>query len=306
MQFIVFILVYPLIWMLSILPLKVLYVLSDLIYILLYHIIGYRKKVVFGNLKLSFPNKTDKELMEIQKKFYHHFVDIFIEMIKSFTISKKEIKKRYKFTNIQLVNDIEKQGKDIVIMGAHYANWEWVINLNNYVTHQTFAAYTKINNKYFERKILSSRERLGASFIETSKFVPAMEKNKIEKTASIYGLLSDQSPQLHKAKYFKEFMGVKAPIHTGAEFLAKKFNLAVVFMKTEKIKRGYYETTFKTITLKPTDFDDYQITDKFLTLVEEQIKEKPEYYFWTHKRWKHSHEIEDELKRRAIKESEID
>ena len=101
-------------------------------------------------------------------------------------------------------------------------------------------------------------------------------------------------------------MGVKAPIHTGAEFLAKKFDLAVVFMKTKKIKRGYYETAFKTITLKPTDFDDYQITDKFLTLVEEQIKEKPEYYFWTHKRWKHSHEIEDELKRRVIKESKMD
>ena len=301
MQFVVFILVYPIIWLLSILPLRILYVLSDFIYILLYHVFGYRREVVSGNLKLSFPNKTEKELRKIEKRFYHHFVDIFIEMIKSFSISKKEISKRYKYTNIEVINKIEDSGKSIVIMGAHYNNWEWIITLNNYVKSETFAAYTKVNNKHFEKKMLDSREKLGANFIQTTKFVKAMESNKANNKLAIYGLLSDQSPQLHKAKYFKEFMGVRAPIHTGAEFLAKRFDLAVVLMKTKKIKRGYYETTFELLAENPNDFDDYQITDIFLEKIEKQIREEPAYYFWSHKRWKHSHEIEDELKRRALK-----
>lgn len=300
MQFIIFILVYPFIWLLSILPLRVLYVLSDIVFVLIYHIFGYRKKVVHSNLKLSFPNKSEKKLLVIQKKFYHHFVDIFIEMIKSFTISKKEILKRYKYTNIEVINSLEERGKSIVIMGAHYNNWEWIITLNKYVKSKTFAAYIKINNKYFEKQMLRSRENLGTNFIQTTKFVSVIESNQAKKVLSIYGLLSDQSPQLHKAKYFKEFMGVKAPIHTGAEFLARRFDCAVVLMKTKKIKRGYYETTFELLAENPNDFKDYQITDLFLEKIEKQIREKPQYYFWSHKRWKHSHEIEDELKRRAL------
>lgn len=301
MQLIVFILVYPIIWLLSILPLGVLYLLSDFIYVLIYYVFGYRKKVVYGNLKLSFPEKTDKELQQIQKKFYHHFVDIFIEMIKSFTISKKELIRRYSYTNMELLNDLEKKNKSIIIMGAHYNNWEWVISLNQHVSYKTFAAYTKINNKYFERKMLQSRERLGANFIQSTKFIPAMESNKLNKVMAIYGLLSDQSPQLHRAKYFKEFMGVNAPIHTGAELLAKRFDHAVILMKTNKIKRGYYETTFEILNENPKTVENYKVTDLFLEKIEEQIREKPQYYFWTHKRWKHSHEIEAELKRRATK-----
>jgi len=301
MQLFIFILVYPLIWLLSIFPLRVLYVLSDFIYLILYYIVGYRKKVVYNNLKLSFPDKSDNELLKIQKKFYHHFVDIFIEMIKSFTISEKELIKRYQFTNIELINDLEKKGKSIIVMGAHYGNWEWVIVLNKHVKFKTFAAYSKIQNKYFEQQILKSRERLGANFIKTTKFVPYMESNKVNNIKSIYGLLSDQSPQLHKAKYFKEFMGVKAPIHTGAEFLAKRFDHAVVLMKTDKIKRGYYETTFELLTENPKDFKNYQITDLFLSEIEKQIRDKPAYYFWSHNRWKHTHKIKAELERRDKK-----
>lgn len=303
MQLIVFILVYPIIWFLSILPLRVLYALSDFVYVLIYYVFGYRKNVVLRNLKITFPNKTDNELQVIQKKFYHHFVDIFIEMIKSFSISKKELKRRYTFTNVEVLNAIEKTGQDIVIMGAHYGNWEWVINLNNYVTHNTFAAYSKVQNSYFEKKVLSSRESLGANFIQTTQFVPHMDANKTKKIRAIYGLLSDQSPQLHRAKYFREFMGIKVPMHTGAEFLAKRFNLAVVLMKTKKIKRGYYETEFEVLTLKPNDFNDYEITDLFIEAIEKQIKEKPEHYFWSHNRWKHANSVEDELKKRENKES---
>ncbi len=298
MQFIIFILVYPIIWLISLLPLRILYVFSDGIYFLVYYVFAYRKKVVSANLKQSFPEKSSKELLKIQKKFFHHFIDIFIEMIKSFTISEKELKKRYRFTNIEELNQLEKLNKSIIIMGSHYANWEWVIILNKYISHKSFAAYTRINNKYFEKKILQSRERLGANFIETTKFVPFIESNKKENVLAIYGLLSDQSPQLHRAKYFKEFMGVKAPIHTGAEFLGRKYDHAIMFIKTNKIKRGYYETTFEVLAENPNDHKEYAITDVFLEKVEQQIRKKPEYYFWSHKRWKHSNSIDAELERR--------
>ena len=300
MQFIIFILVYPIIWLISLLPLRILYIFSDFIYLLVYYIFGYRKKIVFANLKLSFPDKSEKEILKIQKKFYSHFIDIFIEMIKSFTISEKELSKRYTFTNIELLNQVEAKGKSIILMGSHYANWEWIIILNKYTSHKGYAAYTKINNTYFEKKMLQSRERFGANFIETTKFVPFMESNKKENVMSIYGLLSDQSPQLHRAKYFKEFMGVKVPIHTGAEFLGRKFDHSIVFIKTRKIKRGYYETSFEILAENPTDYNEYVITDVFLEKVEKQIRAKPEYYFWSHKRWKHSKGIDAELERREV------
>jgi KDO2-lipid IV(A) lauroyltransferase len=287
MQFVIFILVYPIIWFISLFPLRVLYVFSDFIYLLIYYVFGYRKKVVYQNLKLAYPNKSEKDIKKIQKKFFHHFVDIFIEMIKSFTISKKEILKRYRFPNIEVMNNLEKNGKSIILMGSHYGNWEWIITLNKFISFKGFAAYTKINNTYFDKKVRDSRERLGANFVETFKFIPFIEKNKENNILSIYGLLSDQSPQLQKAKYFTEFMGTKVPVHTGAEFLAKKYDHSVILMKTKKIKRGYYETIFKVLAENPNEYKNYEITDLFLRELEGQINEKPEHYFWSHKRWKH-------------------
>ncbi len=298
MKFLIFILVYPIVWLISLLPMRLLYLFSDFIYLLVYYIFGYRKKVVTSNLHLAFPEKSDKEIIKIQKKFYSHFIDIFIEMIKSFSISEKELQKRYQFSNIELLQEQEKKGKSIVLMGSHYANWEWIIVLNKYISFKTYAAYTRIQNKYFEKKILASRERLGANFKKTNEFIPFIESNKKNNVLALYGLLSDQSPQLDRSKYFSEFMGVKVPVHTGAEFLAKKFDHSVILLKTKKIKRGYYITEFKILAKNPNDYNNYEITDLFLREVESQIKEKPEHYFWSHKRWKHANRIEEELERR--------
>lgn len=293
MQFLAFILVYPIIWLISILPLRVLYFFSDFIYILVYYIFGYRKKAISENLFLAFPEKTVKERKLIQKKFYSHFIDIFIEMIKSFTISEKQIRKRYTFTNIELVKQLEAEGKSIIIMGSHYANWEWIFILNKYVNKSTLghAAYTKINNKYFDKQIRASRGRFGTELVITSKIVEVFSKNKKNNVFSMFGLLSDQSPQAHKAKYWSEFMGIKVPIQTGAEHFAKKYDFSVIMMKTKKIKRGYFETDFKLLAKNPTDFKDYEITDLFTRELEKQIREKPEHYFWSHKRFKHRDKV---------------
>lgn len=287
MQLLIYLLTYPLIWILSLLPLRILYFLSDIIYVLLYYIIGYRKKVVFNNLKLAFPEKSTAELIKIQKKFYHHFVDIFIEMIKSFTVSKEEVYRRYKFPNIEFFNELYKDGKSVILMGSHYANWEWIMSVDSFVDYQGYAAYTKVNNKYFNNKILKSRRKFGTKIVQTSKIIPEILYNQKNNVQAMYGLLSDQSPQLKKAFYWRTFFSVKVPVHTGGEMLAKKYNMNVVFMDVQKVKRGHYETTFSLITNEASKYKDYELTDLFIEKVEKQVRNQPEYYFWTHKRFKH-------------------
>ncbi len=287
MQLLIFILVYPFIWFLSILPMRVLYILSDIIYVFVYYVFGYRKKVVRNNLQLAFPEKSSQELLQIEKKTFQHFVDTFMEMIKSFTISKNEISKRFTYKNIDILNDFYSKNKSLIIMAGHYANWEWVVNVNNLVPYNGYAAYKKIKNKYFEQKVKSSRTKFGAYFIPTREFMDLMQEHADKKELAIYGLLSDQSPKLKKAHYWSTFMGVNVPVHTGAEMLAKKYNYPVIYFQTERIKRGYYQSTGKILAENPRDFKDYQITDLFLKELESQIINKPEYYFWTHKRFKH-------------------
>lgn len=287
MDFIVYILVYPLIWLTSILPFRILYIISDFLYLIVYYVIGYRKKVVLSNLKIALPDKTEKELLVIRKKFYHHFVDIFMEMIKSFTISEKEINRRYKYTNLELLNNLYENGKSVAIVGGHYANWEWVLNLNSFVKYNCVGAYTRVSNKYLNNQILKSRGKFGVQLVPTSKTIPVLIENHKNKVQSLYGLLSDQSPQLKKTFYWGEFFGVKVPIHTGAEMLAKKYDMNIIFINVKKVKRGFYETTFSLITDNAKKYANYELTDIFIDLIEKQIQAEPAYYFWTHKRFKH-------------------
>ncbi|MGV8947648.1 MAG: lysophospholipid acyltransferase family protein [Lutibacter sp.] len=287
MNFLVYILVYPVIWMISMLPFRILYGISDGIYLLVYYLIGYRKKVVFDNLKLVFPEKSDKEIIELSKKFYRHFVDVFVEMIKSFTVSKEEVYKRYKYPNLEFFDELYKDGKSVILTGPHYANWEWIMSLDSFVKYKGYAAFTRVQNPYLNNKILKSRAKFGTNLILTSKLIAEIKHNHNQHIQAMYGLLSDQSPQLSKTFYWSEFLGVKVPIHTGAEMLAKRFKMNMVYIETKKIKRGYYETTFHLITNEAEKFPDYQLTDIFIEKVENQIRTQPEYYFWTHRRFKH-------------------
>ena len=287
MQFIAFILIYPFIWLFSILPFRLLYFISDCFYYLIYYLIGYRKETVVSNLKLAFPNKSDQEIKVITKKFYKHLADVFIEMIKSFTISKKAILKRYTFTNIELIQQLESNNKSIILLGSHYANWEWVFCLNLLVNYKGLAVFKKLKNIYFDKKIRATRGRFGTALISTKKIFKVIEENAKGDALSMYGFLGDQSPKATKALHWSKFLGVTVPIHTGAETLAKNHNLALICFNTIKVKRGYYETTFKLLAENPTDYNDYELTDLYLRELEKSIYNKPEYYFWTHKRFKH-------------------
>lgn len=288
MQLLIYILVNPFIWFLSILPLRLLHVFSDFLFIILYHIIGYRKKVVRHNLSLCFPDKTIQERLEIEKKSLRHFIDSFMEVIKSFNISKKEIKKRQHIENPEIINNLVTKKKSIIVLSSHHANWEWApYLLNQLVDCEAYASYAKIQNKYFEKKMKQSRTKFGANFIVSKQFINQIQKNDDNKKVAVYGFLSDQSPLLKKTYYWKEFMGIKVPVITGHEMLAKKFDYPVVFLQTDCVKRGYYSSKFTVLSVSPNEYSDYEITDLYLNLLEKQIRKSPEYYFWTHKRFKH-------------------
>lgn len=295
MQLIAYILIYPLLWLISILPFRLLYGLSDGIWFLIYKIIGYRKSTVKANLRLVFPDRSEVEITTITSQFYHHFCDMMVEAIKSMTISESELRKRYKFTNLDVIHDLEAKKRSIVLMCAHYGSWEWIFILQKQINHKGYAVYKRLRNKYFDRLVKRIRAKHNSTLITTKETFSVLLENKKRGELTINGFASDQSPKANKAFHWNDFMGIKVPMHTGAEMLAKKLDMAVVFFSVKRIKRGYYETTFTTITEQPLEYKDYEITDMFFKLVENQIKEAPQYYLWTHKRWKHKDSVPAEF-----------
>ena len=264
MQFLVYILVYPFLWIISVLPFKLLYLFSDGVYVLIYHVIGYRKKTVTSNLRLVFPDKSKQEIASIRKRFYHHLCDMFLEMIKTMTISENELKKRFKITNPEEFKRLESLDKSVILIFGHYASWEWSIVIQNYINFKGFAVYKKLANTYFDKLVKRIRSKFNTTLISTKETILVINEHESKNIKSITGFISDQSPRLTKDVYF-----------------------STTYLKVKKVKRGFYEAEIITLAENSNDYPDYQLTDMFLKEVEKQIYEAPEYYFWTHKRWKH-------------------
>lgn len=293
-HFIAFILLYPLIVFISILPFRVLYFVSDIVFLFLYYVVGYRKKVVMNNLRIAFPEKSEKELKVIMKKFFSHFIDIFMEMIKTFSISNEEILKRFRLTNPEELEAFMGRNKNILLMSSHYGNFEWLFSLNLRVDHNGFAAYKKVKNKYFNNYIVRSRSRFNTTLIPTKQIIPELSKNDKKGISSVYGMLIDQSPKSKKAFHWTTFFGKEVPVITGTEMLAKKYDYAVMYIETTKVKRGFYETKMEILTENPREVPDFEITDLFMKKLEAHIRKEPAYYFWSHKRFKHMRENESD------------
>lgn len=287
MQLLLYILFYPIIWLISILPFPVFYLVSDGVCFLTYRVIGYRKKTVRENLALALPHLSETERRNIEKKFYSHLCDMFLEMIKTLSISQKEIEKRFTFSNLDVYLELEKKNKSVVVLCAHYASYEWVISMNYYIHHKGYGIYKKIANPYFDKLVKKIRSKFKAELITTKETIATIANNYTNGELSLYGFASDQSPKKNAAYHWAPFMGHEVPVHTGAEMLAKRFDMNVIFLRTKKIKRGYYEASFEVLSDDVKSVPNYEITDRFLQLVEQQILEAPEYYLWTHKRWKY-------------------
>lgn len=279
--------VYPILWLISRLPFPLLYLLSDGVAALLYHIVRYRRQTVRSNLALALPHLSEADRRRIEKKYYHHMSDMFLEMIKTMHLSPTEMDRRFVFTNLELYQQLEKQGKSIAVMCAHYASYEWVISMNNKVNFRGYAIYKRIANPHFDALVKRIRSKFGASLITTKETAKTIEANTAKGQLGLYGFASDQSPKWSKADHWYTFMGVTTPIHIGAEQLAKRYDMNVIFLRVKKVKRGFYEATFETLSDNPQSEPDYAISERFMDKVAQQIYEAPEYYFWVHKRWKH-------------------
>ncbi len=287
MQLLAYRLVYPILWFISILPWPIFYMFSSGVYLFTYYIIQYRKSVVTENLTLVFPEKTKKEISRIRRGFYKHMCDLFLEMIKSLSITKEEMTKRFEVLDIDTFKEIQAKNKSIIVLMGHYASYEWAIAAQFVMDFPIVAVYKKIKNKHFDRLVRRIRKKFDTRLIHSHNVIKEVIRDKTQHKLSAYGLLSDQSPRLKNAAYWTDFMGIKVPVILGGEVLAKRMDLPVMYLKVEKIKRGHYQARFIKITDNAKDCEDHFITKTYLRMLEAQIYAKPEHYLWTHKRWKH-------------------
>ena len=286
MQRLLYLVIYPFLWLTSIMPLWLLYIKSDILYFIVYRVAGYRKKVVFSNLRLAFPDKDDAELKNIARKFYSHLCDIIFETIKNLTISEATARKRFKYGNLELLEELYAQDKSIILFCGHYASWEWSGILNRQNPYTGIAVYKELYNKSFDRMVRKMRSRFGASIVSNKKIVQRLYRLAKEGEKSMTLILADQTPKPGAFKHRDTFMDVNVPVFTGSEELAKKLNFASLYLKVRKVKRGYYSASFVLLEKESQDVPDYQITRKFLDEIEKQIEDAPQYYLWSHNRWK--------------------
>ena len=282
-----FIFIYPLIWCLSVLPMRVLYALSSASYYLVFYLFGYRKKVVIQNLRRAFPERSEKELLEIRRKFYRHLCDLIVESLKSLTISEAELKKRFSYVNLDYFDALKKTGKSGFIMCGHYASWEWSFMLPSLVPFEGIGVYKRLKNPYFDRLVRKIRGRFEGILVANKEFRQYLNQQDAQGIQTLSMVISDQAPRSDTYKTKLSFMGIESPFFTGTEFIARDLNYALVYLKIEKLKRGYYRGTVVPITESPNELPELEVTRKFLRELEGQIHTAPEYYLWSHKRWKH-------------------
>ncbi len=268
------------------LPFPLFYAFSDLLAWFLYRIVSYRKTIVEKNIRMAFPEKSKKEINHIKREFYTHFSDLMLEMIKSMSLSKKAMLKRFQVKNISLLTQFEEKNQSCFLVCGHYASWEWMMSLGYHVRHTGYGIYTPLTNPYFDQLVQRIRKKHNAYLISRYSVREVLKKHQETGHLGIYGFASDQSPRPTKKTYWRTFLGVKVPVFTGAERLAREYDIPLVYGAVKRIKRGYYELEFKLLSKNPLEEKKYAITDQFTTFLEHQIHENPSHYFWTHNRFK--------------------
>lgn len=274
----------------ALLPMRVLYVLSDILYVLIYHITGYRVKVVRRNIKAAFPDKSDKQLRHIERDFYHHFADYVVETFKLAHISLEELQKRAFLRNPEMVDELMSKGHTcFVLLMGHYGNWEWFSgSTTRFADSRIYQIYRPLNNKAFDRLFIYLRTRFGSYGIIKKDTVRDMIKLKKDGTRSVVIFLADQTPSEANLHYWTTFLNQDSSILTGPERIARKLDLPVIFLDTQKTARGYYTVDMKLIAEHPKQTPEYWITEQYARLMEKCIDRNPAYWLWTHKRWKYT------------------
>jgi len=269
---------------LSYLPDRAIHWISDILFFLVYRIFTYRKKLVLSNLKRSFPEKSEVEIESISRKFYRQFCDTMMETLKGFSITEKEAQRRIRVLNPEVLDRLYDQGKDVIITGGHYSNWEATTLTHPAVKHSIYGLYTPISNRFMEKKVKESRARFGFTLISTKEYKKALAETHHEPRAFVFAI--DQSPKKGSGHHMT-FLGQDTAVLFGTEKTAKEFNLPVVAGKIEPIARGSYTVEYKLIEESPVDTPHGDITERCMREVEKQILAAPHNWLWTHRRWKH-------------------
>ncbi|MDR1380695.1 MAG: lysophospholipid acyltransferase family protein [Tannerella sp.] len=277
----------------ALLPMPALYVLSDILYFVVYHIVNYRRKVVGENLKNSFPGRPGGELRNLERRFYHHFADYIVETIKLAGISRTELLRRARLNNPEMIKPLLEQGHScIMLVMGHYGNWEWFTGFpvcfgGNVEVHQI---YRPLKNKAFDRLFIFLRTRFQACGTKKNEVVRDIVRLKQSNTPSLLVFIADQTPSKANIHYWSRFLNQDSAILTGPERLARKFDMPVVFVDVKKVKRGYYSVDFQLMTDKPNEMPEFGITEEYIRRMEKSIMRDPAFWLWTHKRWKHRRE----------------
>lgn len=281
------ILFYLILYPLSIIPLRILYAIFYLFYLLITYVFKYRKEVTIQNLKYSFPEKSEKEIFTLYKQYQRHLTHIAAEMLKMLSLSRKQLAKRYYCANPELVNNFCKNGKSVILVSSHYNNWEWMVLALDSMFDQHGIGVGKANsNKDFEKLINIARTRYGTEVVFADHVRDTFEHYIAENKPCAYMMLSDQSPNNLKKAFYTNFLNQDSAMIYGAEYFAKKYDFPVFYYQVIKDKPGYYHVELELISETPQHTEYGEITVKYVQLLEKTIQNKPQYWLWSHKRWK--------------------
>lgn len=277
-------------WLIALLPFKILYFISDILYLILFYVFKYRKSIVISNLHNSFPKKSSDEIKKLTKQYYKNLCDLIIEIVKLNTITRKQLLKRIRFNNYEIIDEYFDKEKSIIAAIGHCGNWEWVSMVMAMIgKYKVYGIVKPLNNKFFEKYLVRLRSKFNKdnliSFQETFR---EMIKNKNNLT--IYIFAADQTPTKNEINYWSHFLNQETPVYLGTEKTAKYLDFVVLFMDIQRYKRGYYEVSISTITDKPKQTKEYEITEGHIHKLEEAIKKNPDNWLWSHRRWKHKKE----------------
>lgn len=286
MQALFFYTFYVFSWLLAQLPFRVIYILSDLLAFIMYRIAGYRRTVVRENLHKSFPEKSLKEIIAIEKKFYTHFADLFLEDIIMLHASKRRVLKMCKFVNPEILDQFYDKQKSVILALGHYGNWELMSLISAHIKHIALGVYKPLANKRFERLLNSSRMRFGGVPVAMNDAFKTVISRVKAGDLVLLGLISDQTPASGDIRYWTNFLNQDTPVFLGVEKIAAKLDLPVLFSKMRKVSRGRYELTFEVLCTNPKSFAQYELTNLHVQVLENQIIEQPEHWLWSHRRWK--------------------
>lgn len=279
--------------LLSYIPFRVLYILSDGLFYPLYYVIRYRRKIVRKNLTEAFPEKDLPEIKQIEKKFYHSFIDMMLESCKLATLSPQEMKRRMRFTNIEAVNTMLQQGKSVSVYIGHYGNWEWVSSMPLWLEKGVpgIQIYHKLRNPNMERLMMHIRERMGGICVEMYKTARYITELATRHQVCIIGFIADQSPKKREVRHFLPFLHHKTPVLTGSEKITKHYGFEAFYLDVQRTRRGYYEASFIHLHDDPQALPDFELTALYFQKLEQTILRQPELYLWTHNRFKHAERL---------------